>query len=230
MLLRPMAACRFAMKARKRYSRGEIPVTKRTYAAILALLLLGLPAVAQLTLPQFSADLQMTGRGGQEMTGKMYFGGQHMRMDMDMRGHQSIMITDVAKKTSYMLMPQQKMYMEFNAQMAGRRGPDTQDMKPMDINNPCANQEGVTCKKVGTETVNGRSCDKWVFTGKNGETRTAWIDQKLHFPVKMESESTTWEMKNIKEGAQPASLFEIPSDYQKMDMGGMMGGRRPTPN
>ena len=30
------------------------------------------------------------------------------------------------------------------------------------------------------------------------------------------------EMQNIKEGPQPASLFEIPAGYTKMDMGGMM--------
>jgi len=29
-------------------------------------------------------------------------------------------------------------------------------------------------------------------------------------------------MRNIQEGAQPASLFEIPAGYTKMDMGSMM--------
>jgi hypothetical protein len=32
---------------------------------------------------------------------------------------------------------------------------------------------------------------------------------------------------NIKEGEPAASLFEIPSGYQKMDMGSMMQGMRP---
>jgi hypothetical protein len=33
------------------------------------------------------------------------------------------------------------------------------------------------------------------------------------------------ELRNIKEGPQPASLFEIPSDYTKFDMGSMMQRR-----
>lgn len=201
---------------------------RRCVTAVLLVLVSALPALAQTAPPQFSADLQMSGRGGEDMTGKMYFGGQQTRTDMAMRGHESIMINDLAKKTSYMLMPQQKMYMEFNAAMTGRRGPNTRDMKPMDPDHPCAHEEGVTCKKVGAETVNGRSCDKWVFTGKNGETHTAWIDQKLHFPIKMENaDGATWQLKNIKEGPQAATLFQIPPDYQKMDMGGMMGRRPP---
>ena len=74
--------------------------------------------------------------------------------------------------------------------------------------------------------MNGRATDKWEFTTK-GDTSTFWIDQKLHFPIKTQAGQATTELTNIKEGAQAASLFEIPSDYQKMDMGGMMGGRGP---
>ena len=36
--------------------------------------------------------------------------------------------------------------------------------------------------------------------------------------------STSFELQNIKEGSQPDSLFAIPSDYQKFDMGNMMRG------
>ncbi len=35
------------------------------------------------------------------------------------------------------------------------------------------------------------------------------------------------ELTNIKEAPQPASLFEIPADYQKMDMSEMMKKMRP---
>ncbi len=53
---------------------------------------------------------------------------------------------------------------------------------------------------------------------------TNWIDKKLHVPIKsLHADGTSWELQNLKEGAQPATLFEIPSGYQKFDMGGMMG-------
>jgi len=95
--------------------------------------------------------------------------------------------------------------------------------------NPCANEEGVTCKKVGEETVNGRDCDKWEFTSKDASNnRTAWIDKKLHIPVRSVSADQTVEFTNIKEGPQDKSHFELPSDYQKFDPA-MMGGPGRSP-
>jgi hypothetical protein len=183
-------------------------------------------AAAQMptNIPQFSADMKMTGRG-ESMAGKMYFGNQKVRFDMSGGGHEMIMINDTTKKTAYMLMPQQKMYMEMNTAMQGR-GPRMPDAKPVDPSNPCSGDSKFTCNKVGTETVNGRSCDKWEFTNASNpkENYTVWIDQKLHFPIKnARANGDVWELQNLKEGAQAASLFEVPSDYNKMDMGGMMG-------
>jgi hypothetical protein len=99
------------------------------------------------------------------------------------------------------------------------------NIKPItDPSNPCANQEGVTCKNLGTEEVNGRTCDHWQMTDKNGKVSNSWIDQKLHFPIKTTSTDSSWELTNIKEGQPEASLFEIPAGYHKMDMGQLMQG------
>jgi hypothetical protein len=49
-----------------------------------------------------------------------------------------------------------------------------------------------------------------------------WLDPKLRFPVKWEGKNSSGELRNIQEGSQPASLFEIPSGYTKFDMGAMM--------
>jgi hypothetical protein len=120
------------------------------------------------------------------------------------------------------------MYMEFptdaNSPLT-QRTPKWQDFK----GDPCTfgNRQDATCKKVGTETVNGRSCDKWEITDKNGKKETLWIDQKLHFPIKSTDGQVTTEFTNIKEGAQDASLFKVPAGYRKFDMGSMGGGRRP---
>ena len=81
--------------------------------------------------------------------------------------------------------------------------------------------KGGTCHKVGNETVNGRSTIKYEGTNAKGEPGSAWFDSKLRFPVKWEGKNGSGEMQNIKEGPQPASLFEIPAGYTKMDMGGM---------
>ena len=208
--------------------------TRRLMWACIALVVLSASAVAQswAGIPQFSADMKMSGRGSENMGGKIFFGGQKTRFEMSAGGHDVIMISDAAKKVSYMVMPQQHMYMEMSAgagPMRGR-GPRMPDAKPLDPSNPCSAEPDMSCKKVGSETVNGRSCDKWEFTSKSDPSKnhTAWIDQKLHFPIKnVGAAGDVWELQNVAEGPQPASLFEVPAGYQKMDMGGMMMGRPP---
>lgn len=179
-------------------------------------------------MPQFSADMTITSQrnpGGAK--GKIYFDKGNMRMDMNMQGRDISIIRDNNAKVSYTLMHERKMYMEMKdgSRPMGRmmRPPD---VKAFDPTNPCAGEEGVTCKKVGEETVNGRECDKWEFTSTDAQkNRTAWIDKKLHIPVKTVSADSTVEFTNIKEGPQDKSHFELPSDYQKFDPAMMMGGQ-----
>ena len=190
--------------------------------------------VPQLT--PFSADMQMSSMQAnpmnRDMSGKLYVGQQAMRMDMQGEGpRQAIIITTFATKTVDILMPQQHMYMEHKAgDNPMRRGPNTADVHPYDPTNPCSAEPDTTCKNLGTETVNGRTTDHWQVTHKDGKVSDVWIDNKLHFPIKTVSEGTTWQLTNIKEGPQDPSLFQVPSDYHKMEMpgmGGMPGGRPP---
>ena len=200
-----------------------------------AVLLLAQLAAAQMAVqPQpFSADMQFSSaRGGamtRDITGKMYFATGHMRMDMQGSGHGSIMITDVKTQTTDILMPEQHMYMETKAgDMPGHRpgmGPNITPLR--DPSNPCADEEGMTCKKVGVEDLNGRPCDHWQITDKKGKVTNVWIDQRLHFPIKTVTEDSSWTLTNIKEGEPAASLFQIPAGYTKMDMSGMMQMGRP---
>ncbi len=200
--------------------------------ALVAVIAFSAFATAQIWsgIPQFSADMKMSNPSGGGTSGKLYFGGQRTRFEINSPRGEMIMINDAGKKVSYMVMTAQRMYMEMNGDMQAMRGrgPRMPDARPFDPNNPCSGSENYTCKKVGTETVNGRACDKWEFAEKNGSrTRTVWIDQKLHFPIKSTgSDGDTFELTNVNEGPQPASLFEVPAGYTKMDMGGMMG-RRP---
>jgi outer membrane lipoprotein-sorting protein len=63
---------------------------------------------------------------------------------------------------------------------------------------------------------------KYEATNANGDVNHFWLDPKLRFPVKWQTKSSNGELRNIQEGAQPASLFEVPAGFTKMDMGGMM--------
>ena len=148
-----------------------------------------------------------------------------MRMNLSNEGpHEMAMITDFASKTVDVLMVQQKMYIEHKAGQMQGRGPGnlSQDLHPYDPENPCANQPDITCKKIGVETVSGRTCDHWEITDKKGKINNVWVDQKLHFPIKATTPDTSILLSNVREGEPDATQFQIPADYRKMDMGGMM--------
>jgi hypothetical protein len=186
-------------------------------------------------LAPFSADMEISStrgdRGPVDMQGQIFVATGHMRMNMESSGHQTAVLTDFATKTVDILLPQQQMYLEHQAGDMPGRGPDrmTQDLKAYDPQNPCATQPDVTCKKIGVEDVSGRTCDHWEITDKQGKVTNIWIDQKLHFPIKVVSQDSTMLLSNIKEGEPDASLFQIPAGYRKMDMRGMMppGGAGP---
>ncbi len=187
------------------------------------LLVSGASVWAQRPQP-FSSDIAISVPKGESMNGKIYMNLPKSRWDMTSQRGSVSMITDGSTQTSYMIMHQQRMYMEIHG---NQMNPMAQRMPKIDTNfdpqNPCG--KDVTCKKVGTETIDGRVCDKWVTTQKDGKTSTAWIDQRLFFPIKtLSAEGNSMELTNIKEGAPAASTFVVPDGYRKMDMGGM-GGR-----
>lgn len=205
--------------------------------AVCSLLFFAVAAFAQMSQP-FSADFtSTTSQNNVKVTGKMYFSAPKMRMDVTMpqnerqnpMGGNVSMIVDGTTQTSYMLMPQQQMYMEFHGREAGMN-PGMRSLARLRAGaDPCADQPDKTCRKVGTETVNGRSCDKWEVTNKNSSNKeTYWVDQKLYFPIKMQTSSgDVTEFTNIKEGAQPASLFTVPAGYRPFDPSAFGGQRRP---
>lgn len=206
--------------------------------AVLSLMLLAFTsAFAFQGPPPFSADMATTSaHGNLNMTGKAYFALPKMRIDMNSAGDAKAagpfggkmsMIVDGSAKVAYMVMTDQHMYMEFPTDKDSpmtQRLPKIEDM--LRGGDPCSGREGATCKKAGTESISGRMCDKWEMTEKSGKTETLWMDQKLHFPLKVIAGDITTVYTNIKEGSQDASLFKVPSDFRKMDMSGM-GGHHP---
>ena len=181
--------------------------------------------------PQFKADMQMSG-GRNNMSGKIYLSSGKMRMEMAMpgQGRVQVMIADPAKSVVYMIMAEEKMYLEMRGGAMGPLAPPK--VESMDPANPCANTGLTSCKKIGTETVNGYETEKWEFT-QDGQKHTAWVSTKLRMPVKsVMANGPAVEFRNIVEGAQPANLFVVPDGYEKMDMGGMgdpggLGGMMP---
>jgi len=164
---------------------------------------------------------------------KVYFGKDKARFEpakKEARGGGAV-IVDMTKQSWTVLMDERQMYMEMPQQMIGQRvgydffhAQNVEDACPQWLQMP--RNQGGTCHKVGNETVNGRSTVKYEGTNSKGETGTVWLDPKLRFPVKWQDKNGGGELRNIQEGSQPSSLFEIPAGYKKFDMPNMgnMGG------
>jgi len=214
----------------------------RPFMAIAIVLLLAAGAFAQ----EFSADMINTKKDSSaEHPGKLYVGDHKIRFEGDRssQGESGGMgggafIIDEATQTTTILIPERKIYIQSKA---GDQQPGFQAltalMRPADPNNACPQWEAAmaashhekkltSCRKIGTDTVNGRTAVKYEGVNSDGEKGNVWVDPKLHFFLKLDGKDGGAELRNIKEGTQPASLFEIPSDYTKFDMGSMMRNRR----
>lgn len=155
----------------------------------------------------FSADMVSTTKGG-VFTGKIYVAKEKTRMEMP----QAITITRMDKNIVWILMPEQKMYME-------------QPLKPEKVAASTDKMPGeIERKHLGTETVDGKKTEKYriVYTVENKrETIFQWVDTDSGFPIKTAAEDGSWatEYKNLKVAKQPDTLFEIPAGYQKSSYG-----------
>lgn len=185
--------------------------------------------VSTFSLAQTEFSAQMFDSNKPEAPGKIYFGKDKIRFESgkkEARGGGAVII-NLSTQTSTVIMDQQHMYMELPAQMAAQRNP-YHFFRTGDIDSVCSDwlaqswNKGGSCHKVGDDTVNGRSTVKFEGTNSSGESGTMWLDPKLRFPVKWQGKNNSWELRNIQEGSQPSSLFEVPAGYTKFDMGAMM--------
>ena len=202
-------------------------------ACFVAFLLLASFALAQ---SEFSADIVDTSsKKADRGPTKVYFGKDKVRFDSpasnDPSGGGGV-IFSLKDESWVVLMAKQHMYMEMPAKMMESRGM-FHFFRTGDVENACPEwqamdaNKGGTCHKIGHETMNGRDTVKYEGTNSKGEATTVWLDSKVRFPVKWQGKNDSGEMQNIKEGSQPSSLFEVPSDYKKFDMGNMGNMQRP---
>lgn len=155
----------------------------------------------------FSADV-VSKSGGAVFQGKMYSSGEKTRMEAG----PAVTITRTDRKAVYVLMPQQKMYME----------------QPFDPNKMVGSSDRVPGEEnrepLGEETVNGVQAQKYRITyAVNGQKNVVhqWLAKDNNVPVRTAAEDGSWSMdlKNINTGPVSPDLFDIPAGYQKLPMG-----------
>jgi len=158
------------------------------------------------------------------------------RFVIESEGQTIAVITRLDKQTSWILMPDEKMYLELPMDQAADR------MEDFGISQEAALRlEGKppeNFKKVGTESIAGLKTTK--YTGQIGEngsrergTATYWVTDsgivaKWVYDGTDEAgnpQSVTMELRELKIGKQAPELFAPPADYEpiRLDFGAMFG-------
>ena len=166
---------------------------------------------------EYSADMSMESADG-VMEGPVYHTPMMERREIVQDGQSTVMIIRHDKKVTWMLMPGNKMYMETPFPKEGR----TDDLGAYKIDTTV----------VGPDTLDGIKTTKTkvIMTGPDDVKMGGfmWATQN-GIAVKLDAiamekkrkERFKMELHNLKIGKQDPALFEIPKDYQKMDMAGM---------
>lgn len=159
------------------------------------------------------------------MKAKVYHAPGKERREQAMGDLKQIFITRKDKNVAWVVMPEQKMYMEMPFAQAKENEMDLSSYK-------------VDQTPVGEETIEGIKTikSKVVMTGPDGANFDGFlwmtahgITMKIDAVARGKGEKTRMKMtlKNLKIGKQDPALFEIPAGYQKMSMGNPFGGRPP---
>jgi hypothetical protein len=198
---------------------------KPLVSAALLLCVLALPFLVPEAHAQaeFSATMQQTMDKGQSMTARVYMGQGKTRTEMSHEGQERITIVDNAQQVAWMLNPAKQEYVEMRGQGGGQAGTPNRPPLPDEPASPCQSKEsGITCTKIGPETLNGRQAEKWEMVMTQGQQTSrmlVWIDPRLKMAVRQEAAGGyVSELRDIKEAPQPAELFIVPAGYKKVDM------------
>jgi outer membrane lipoprotein-sorting protein len=148
--------------------------------------------------------------------GKIYVKDNKVRMENFTNRGTAITIIDLDTGKMALIHPSEKVYFETEATGFETLFPQSNKSFP----------DYGEKEYLGTETINGYECDKYLYTppGNTSHTTTKWVSKKLGFPIKVIFPSPRGEMTieylNIKEGGVEDALFEIPAGYRKMEMSG----------
>jgi hypothetical protein len=93
--------------------------------------------------------------------------------------------------------------------------------RPGEPMEPLAGGESAVRRYVGREQLNGREAEHWEISEAqaNGESLVwqYWEDPRLHAALKQDRPGIQlYELRNVREGGQPAALFQIPDGYREV--------------
>jgi outer membrane lipoprotein-sorting protein len=147
--------------------------------------------------------------------------GQPVKMKMDMGGG-SLMIIDMAAKTTYMYDAKTKTAMKMPQNDTSAQSGDS-GMPKM----PTAEEMQAKSENLRSETVDGVDCWVMGMPGPNGATAQTWIDKEWGLPRQEKVGDQLLKFKFTDINSVPDSAFELPAGAKIQDMGQMKGGKMP---
>jgi len=183
---------------------------------------------------------------GEDSNGNMNYSikGDMIRIDFDMEesDEKMTMIIDTPKKRSLMLMPSQKMYMEYSLEDQAETKEEVDDYMGK-------------AKMTGeTKEINGYNCEKILFTDEDENTSEIWATKELgvfrnfiggqagqsenpewlpkfmregFFPIlgiqrdEDGEEEFRWEVVKVEKQTVSSDLFKIPAGFKKFEVPGL---------
>lgn len=164
----------------------------------------------------YSAEQVHLDASGKDQGSMKYFvSGDKIRTEMEAPQGEGTLVTIYRKDTAKLIMlnPESKVYFE-------------KDLTEDDLKKTAAGlAPDSKTKQLGHEEVNGYKCEKMeveTTVSFMGMTRksvsTVWKSDEFDIPLRTKSqEGDISELRNIKTGRQPSSLFEVPKGYEKAD-------------
>lgn len=164
----------------------------------------------------------------QTITMHRTFRGGDIRSEMAVEGNTMIMIERAAEPgITYNLMPEQKTAMKLDVnylqERAGKRmgeksAPEVEAKVEAEAA-PAPSDAKI--EKLGTETLDGHDAAKFKLSSE-GRSMLAWFDAASGAPLRMEAEGAQIEWKNYRFDPVPAKEFEIPKNYELVDVAEQM--------
>lgn len=212
--------------------------------AMAALTLLSI-TVRPVAAQQFSADVVRTpDPGGSTM--RVYVGADKLRMQtLDHGQPDGSVIWDAAQHATTIVIDREHAYIAsgpgsvVNAVLTQNGAPAMwQLFRPSSASDPCtawntlmqsmphdSAPPHLTCRALGSESVNGRAAHKWSVTSTQrgaAQTGTVWIDDQLRVVSKSQDQNGTMQLENVRVAPQPDAVFEIPPGYHPLDTSALM--------
>jgi hypothetical protein len=182
----------------------------KSIIAILAILIfLGCPSKSNADAEGFTADM-IQKINNKNIEGKLFVKGNEYRMDLEENGEKlSILVDRESGKTTIII----------HSQKAAREIKNTslQSLSNNPFESYKTSLEKYSSKENGSEAIDGYDCKKIEIYQDDQSLMTAWVSDKLEWPVKIHTEMEplrVMELKNITAKNLEEDLFKVPEDYK----------------